>query len=42
VIFAIKSRDTDGDIVFKKRKIEYVKIGEGVIKPSDYELKSFD
>lgn len=42
MIFAIKSRDTDGDIVFKKRKIEYVKIGEGVIKPSDYELKYFD
>jgi hypothetical protein len=42
VICAIKSRDTDGGIVFKKHKIKQVKIGEGAIKPSGYELKSFD
>ena len=40
--FAIKSQDTDGNIVLKNHTLEYVKIGEGGIDPSDYELKSFD
>jgi hypothetical protein len=42
VKFAIKSQDTDGNIVLKNHTLEYVKIGEGGLDPSDYELKSFD
>jgi hypothetical protein len=42
VTFAIKSQDVDGDFVLKNHKLEYVKIGEGGLDPSDYELKSFD
>ena len=42
VRFAIKSQDVDGNFVLKNHKLEYVKIGEGLIGPSDYELKSFD
>jgi hypothetical protein len=42
VKFSIKSQDTDGNIVLKNHTLEYVKIGEGGIDPSDYELKSFD
>ena len=42
VTFAIKYQDTDGNIVLKNHTLEYVKIGEGGLEPSDYELKSFD
>ena len=42
VKFAIKSQDTDGNIVLNNHSLEYVKIGEGGLDPSDYELKSFD
>lgn len=42
VTFAIKYQDTDGNVVLKNHKLEYVKIGEGGLEPSDYELKSFD
>jgi len=42
VTFAIKSQDTDGNIVLNNHKLEYVKIVRGRLDPSDYELKSFD
>jgi len=42
VKFALKSQDTDGNIVLKNHTLEYVKIAEGVIDASDYALKSFD
>ena len=38
----IKSQDANGDFVFTTHTLEYVKIGEGGLDPSDYELKSFD
>ena len=38
----IKSQDATGAFVLKTHKLEYVKIGEGGLDPSDYELKSFD
>jgi hypothetical protein len=41
VTFAIKYQNTDGNIVLKNHTLEYVKIGEGGLEPSDYELKSF-
>ena len=42
VNFAVKSQDADGNIVLKNHTLEYVKIGEDGLDPSDYELKSFD
>jgi hypothetical protein len=42
VKFSIKSQDAEGNIVLKNHTLEYVKIGEDGLDPSDYELKSFD
>ena len=42
VKFSLRSQDTDGNIVLKKHTLEYVKLAEGNIDASDYQLKSFD
>ena len=42
VKISIKSQDANGNFIFKSHILEYVKIGEGGLNPSDFELKSFD
>ena len=37
-----KSQDAAGDIVLKNHILEYVKVDDGWLDASDYELKSFD